>query len=162
MLYLWNAFGGGVPLKPKGYRITVAVPEADLLAEQADVRISGVHVGRVVRTEPSSAATGGDPNRKDAILEIQARYAPLRTDVRATIRRKSLAGEEYLELTPGGVDSPSVPDGGRGAGARLGPPTAAGWPAPTSRPAWRSTRCCARSTRRRASASARGSSPRPR
>src|SRR3954469_21639091 len=121
MLYLWNAFGGDVPLKPKGYRITVAVPEADLLAEQADVRISGVHVGRVVRTEPSSAATGGDPNRKDAILEIQARYAPLRTDVRATIRRKSLAGEEYLELTPGGVDSPSVPDGGRLGSANVAP-----------------------------------------
>jgi virulence factor Mce-like protein len=121
MLYLWNAFGGGVPLKPKGYRVTLALPEADLLAEQADVRISGVSVGRVVRTERSTTAGGGDANRKDAILEIDPRYAPLRRDVRATIRRKSLAGEEYLELTPGGVKTAPVPDGGRLASANVAP-----------------------------------------
>jgi virulence factor Mce-like protein len=112
MLYLWNAFGGAVPLKPQGYRVTVALPEADLLAQQADVRISGVSVGKVIRTERSTTSSG-DPNRKDALLEIDPRYAPLRGDVRATIRRKSLAGEEYLELTPGGPSSPAVPDGGR-------------------------------------------------
>jgi phospholipid/cholesterol/gamma-HCH transport system substrate-binding protein len=121
MLYLWNAFGGSVPLKPQGYRVTLALPEADLLAEQADVRISGVSVGRVVRVERSTATGGGDPNRKDAILEIDHRYAPLRQDVRATIRRKSLAGEEYLELTPGGVDTPAVRDGGRLASANVAP-----------------------------------------
>ncbi|HWI72178.1 MAG TPA: MlaD family protein, partial [Baekduia sp.] len=48
MLFLWNAFGGSVPLKPRGYRVVVALPEADLLAQEADVRISGVSVGRVV------------------------------------------------------------------------------------------------------------------
>jgi phospholipid/cholesterol/gamma-HCH transport system substrate-binding protein len=121
MLYLWNAFGGSVPLKPKGYRVTVALPEADLLAQQAEVRISGVTVGRVVRTERSTASGGGDPNRKDAVLEIEARYAPLRGDARATIRRKSLAGEEYLELTPGFPGTPAVPDGGRLAGANVAP-----------------------------------------
>jgi phospholipid/cholesterol/gamma-HCH transport system substrate-binding protein len=115
MLFLWNAFGGSVPLKPKGYRVTVALPEADLLTEQADVRISGVSVGRVVRT----ARTTG--NRKDAIVEIDPRYAPLRGDVRATIRHKSLAGEEYLELTPGGTAAPALPDGGRLASAQVAP-----------------------------------------
>jgi virulence factor Mce-like protein len=113
MLYLWNAFGGGVPLKAKGYRVVVALPEADLLAQQADVRISGVSVGQVVRTERSNG------NRKDAVLEIDAPYAPLRRDVRATIRRKSLAGEEYLELTPGGPRTAPVPDGGRLASANV-------------------------------------------
>src|SRR4051794_23559066 len=117
MLYLWNAFGGGVPLKAKGYQVTVALPEADLLAQQADVRISGVSVGRVVRT----GRDAGDANRKDAVLEIDARYAPLRRDVRATIRRKSLAGEEYLELTPGGPSAPAVADGGRLAAANVAP-----------------------------------------
>jgi phospholipid/cholesterol/gamma-HCH transport system substrate-binding protein len=120
MLFLWNAFGGAVPLKPQGYRVTVALPEADLLAEQADVRISGVTVGRVVRTEPSTGA-GSDANRKDAIVEIEARYAPLRRDVRATIRHKSLAGEEYLELSPGGPDAAAVADGGRLASANVAP-----------------------------------------
>jgi virulence factor Mce-like protein len=117
MLFLWNAFGGDVPLKPKGYRVTLALPEADLLADQADVRISGVHVGTVVRTEPGTDAA--DPNRKDAVLEIEPRYAPLRRDVRAIIRRKSLAGEEFLELTPGNAGTPAVPDGGRLAAANV-------------------------------------------
>lgn len=121
MLYLWNAFGGGVPLKPKGYRVVVALPEADLLAEQADVRISGVSVGRVVRTERSTTSGGGDPNRKDAILEIQPQYAPLAADVNATIRRKSLAGEEYLELTPGTLDAARLPDNGRIPSAAVAP-----------------------------------------
>jgi virulence factor Mce-like protein len=118
MLYLWNAFGGAVPLKPKGYRVTVALPEADLLATQADVRISGVSVGKVIRTAPRSAT---DRNRKDAVLEIDPRYAPLPRDVRATIRRKSIAGEEYLELTPGTRTASAVPDGGRIADANVAP-----------------------------------------
>jgi virulence factor Mce-like protein len=121
MLYLWNAFGGSAPLKPKGYRVTVALPEADLLAQQADVRISGVTVGHVITSVRSTASGGGDPNRKDAILQIEARYAPLHGDVKATIRRKSLAGEEYLELTPGTAAAPAVPDGGRLPSANVAP-----------------------------------------
>jgi phospholipid/cholesterol/gamma-HCH transport system substrate-binding protein len=119
MLYLWNAFGGPVPLKPKGYRVTIALPEADLLTEQADVRISGVSVGRVVSTERTTSST--DPNRKDAVVQIDPAYAPLHGDVKAIIRRKSLAGEEYLELTPGSRRAPAVPDGGRLANANVAP-----------------------------------------
>jgi ABC-type transporter Mla subunit MlaD len=74
-----------------------------------------VSVGKVIQTQ---RATG---NRKDAVLEIDSRYAPLRRDVRATIRRKSLAGEEYLELTPGGVATVPVADGGRLASANVAP-----------------------------------------
>jgi phospholipid/cholesterol/gamma-HCH transport system substrate-binding protein len=119
MLYLWNAFGGSVPLKPKGYRVTVALPEADLLSAEADVRISGVTVGHVVSTERTTSRT--DPNRKDAVLEIDPAYAPLHGDVKAIIRRKSLAGEEYLELTPGGPSGPTIADGGRLPNANVAP-----------------------------------------
>jgi virulence factor Mce-like protein len=117
LLFLWNAFGGTIPLKPKAYRLTIALPEADLLSTQADVRISGVTVGHVISTERTTSAS--DPNRKDAVLEIEHDYAPLHTDVKATIRRKSLAGEEYLELTPGSPRAPIVPDGGRLANANV-------------------------------------------
>jgi phospholipid/cholesterol/gamma-HCH transport system substrate-binding protein len=117
MLYLWDAFGGAVPLKPHGYRVTVALPEADLLAAQADVRVSGVTVGRVVSAGRSAVA--GD--RKDALLEIDAAYVPLREGVRATIRRKSLAGEEYLELSPGTRGAGAVADGGRLSAALVAP-----------------------------------------
>ena len=119
MLYLWNAFGGSVPLKPKGYRVTVALPEADLLSTEADVRISGVTIGHVASTERTTSTT--DPNRKDAVLEIDPAYAPLHRNVKAIIRRKSLAGEEYLELTPGGPTGPVIPDGGRLANANVAP-----------------------------------------
>jgi phospholipid/cholesterol/gamma-HCH transport system substrate-binding protein len=117
MLFLWNAFGGAVPLKPQGYRVTVALPQADMLSTQADVRISGVKVGRVVSAARNASAA--DPNRKDALLEIAPEYAPLHGDVKAVIRMKSLAGEEYLELTPGTTDAAPVPDGGRLPGANV-------------------------------------------
>jgi phospholipid/cholesterol/gamma-HCH transport system substrate-binding protein len=111
VLFLWNAFGGAVPLKPHGYRVTVGIPQADLPATQADVRISGVTIGHVVSAARNASAL--DPNRKDAVLEIDPEYAPLHADVRAMIRMKSLAGEEFLELSPGTVAAPAVADGGR-------------------------------------------------
>ncbi len=48
LMFLWESFGGPLPLKPKGYRFTVAFPRTFALAEQSDVRISGVEVGHVV------------------------------------------------------------------------------------------------------------------
>ena len=94
-----------VPLKPKGYRFHVDVPEATTLAKEADVRISGVPVGKVKddparqadrpsRTSRSScsrstcrcAGRAGDPapedaagrdlRRADAGLEVRAGRCP--------------------------------------------------------------------------------------
>src|SRR5271169_4563273 len=48
LMFLWESFGGPLPLKPKGYRFTVSFPRALSVAEQSDVRISGVDVGHVV------------------------------------------------------------------------------------------------------------------
>ena len=48
LMFLWESFGGPLPLKPKGYRFTIAFPRTLALAEQSDVRISGVNVGHVV------------------------------------------------------------------------------------------------------------------
>ena len=47
LLFLWLSFGGPIPLKPKGYRVSAQFTEATTLATEADVRISGVPVGRV-------------------------------------------------------------------------------------------------------------------
>ena len=52
LLFLWLAFGGTIPLKPKGYRFTASFTEATQLAQEADVRISGVPVGKVKTIEP--------------------------------------------------------------------------------------------------------------
>jgi phospholipid/cholesterol/gamma-HCH transport system substrate-binding protein len=105
LVFLWLSFGGSVPLQPKGYRVTVQFPEATQLAQEADVRISGVRVGRVKTREPDER-TG----LTDTVLEIEARYAPLPRDTRAILRQKTLLGETYVELSPGGL---------RGQGADL-------------------------------------------
>ncbi|HWT95861.1 MAG TPA: MlaD family protein [Solirubrobacteraceae bacterium] len=105
LLYLWMAFGGGVPFKPDGYRVDVLFPEATQLAEQSDVRISGVSVGKVVAIEP------GVRNRTKATLELDEKYAPLPADSRAVLRLKSLLGETFVELSPGNGSGRKLTEG---------------------------------------------------
>jgi virulence factor Mce-like protein len=107
LVFLWLSFGGSVPLQPEGYRVTVAFPEATQLAQEADVRISGVPVGRVKTREPNEK-TG----LTDTVLEIDARYAPLPRDTRAILRQKTLLGETYVELSAGDRNGPLLDDGG--------------------------------------------------
>jgi phospholipid/cholesterol/gamma-HCH transport system substrate-binding protein len=106
LLWLWLSFGGTVPLQPQGYRFHVHFPEATQLAQQADVRISGVPVGKVVAIER------GPDNRTDATIEMRARYAPVPHDARAMLRTKTILGETYVDLTPGNRRSGMLPDEG--------------------------------------------------
>lgn len=105
VLFLWVSFGGPVPLKPQGYRIHASFDEAVQLASEGDVRISGVTVGKVKSVAPSTGRT-------DAVLEIDERYAPLPSDVKAMLRIKTLLGETYVELTPGTKGKPTIPENG--------------------------------------------------
>jgi phospholipid/cholesterol/gamma-HCH transport system substrate-binding protein len=107
LLFLWLSFGGPIPLKPKGYRVQVGFPEATTLGLEADVRVAGVSVGKMRKKtlDPGS-------NRTLATLEIERKFAPLKTDTKATLRQKSLLGETYVELTPGSSKQ-TVPEGGR-------------------------------------------------
>jgi phospholipid/cholesterol/gamma-HCH transport system substrate-binding protein len=99
LVFLWLSFGGPVPLKPEGYRVNVPFPEATQLAKEAEVRISGVKVGRVKTTEPNK-----ETGLTDTEIEIDARFAPLPKDTRAILRQKTLLGETYVELSPGAAD----------------------------------------------------------
>src|SRR3954447_4601562 len=94
VLFLWKSFGGPSPLAPAQYRFNADFPEATQLAEAADVRISGVKVGRVVTIDLAG-------NRTRAVIEIQPRYAPIPRDIKAILRQKTLLGETYVELSPG-------------------------------------------------------------
>ena len=47
LLFLWVAFGGPTPLRAKAYIVKIPFTEAAQLANQSDVRISGVSVGKV-------------------------------------------------------------------------------------------------------------------
>jgi phospholipid/cholesterol/gamma-HCH transport system substrate-binding protein len=114
LVFLWLNFGGSVPLQPEGYRVTVGFLEATQLAQEADVRISGVRVGRVKKLEPNSR-TG----LTDTEIEIDARYAPIPKDTRAILRQKTLLGETYVELSPGTARAGNVADGGKLAAGRV-------------------------------------------
>src|SRR3954453_5140441 len=105
LIYVCVSVGGPVPLKPEGYRFKATFTEAPLLVTQADVRISGLNVGKVKKT--SRAPNGGVL----AEMEIDERYAPLASNARATLRPKSLLGQTYVELTPGTRDAPALKEG---------------------------------------------------
>ncbi|MBA2764123.1 MAG: MCE family protein, partial [Thermoleophilaceae bacterium] len=106
LLFLWISFGGPIPLKPEGYRFKAAFPEAATLAEEADVRISGVTIGTVKNKQIDERL-----NRTLVEFEVDERYAPIPADTRAILRQKTLLGETYVELTPGNEGSPSLPEG---------------------------------------------------
>ena len=106
-LFLWVTFGGPIPLQAQGYRFQVDFSEATQLAQQSDVRISGVSVGKVKSIELSNK---GD--YADAVIELDSPYAPIPDNTRAILRSKTLLGETYVELTPGSKTAPSLPEGG--------------------------------------------------
>ena len=116
LLFLWLAFGGPIPLKPQGYRFTASFSEATQLATEADVRISGVPVGRVKTIEPDN-----ETGLTRVVIELDSRYAPLPSDARAILRQKTLLGETYVELSPGSRDAPPVPEGGMLAQSQIAP-----------------------------------------
>ena len=101
-----GSFGGPLPLKPKGYRITVSFPRAFALAEQSDVKISGVDIGHVIALKTTSEG------RTEANLEIAGKYAPIRANTGAILRVKTLLGETYVELIPHGQSGPYLADDG--------------------------------------------------
>ena len=105
-LFVWRSFGGPTPLAPQGYRLHASFDQAATLTPNADVRISGVPVGKVIEVRPRGLRT-------DALIELERRFAPLPRDARAILRAKTLLGETFVELTPGTPTAPALADGGR-------------------------------------------------
>jgi phospholipid/cholesterol/gamma-HCH transport system substrate-binding protein len=107
LLFLWITFGGPTPFKARPYEINVPFKEATQLAQQSDVRISGVSVGKVQDIVLS-------PNGEQALakVDIDDKYGPIPKDTRAILRTKTLLGETYIELTPGDRNGPKLHDGG--------------------------------------------------
>ncbi len=108
LLFLWVTFGGPTPFKAKSYQVTVPFTEASQLAEQSDVRISGVDIGKVENIE-----LGPNGHESVALLNIDDKYAPLPKGTRAILRTKTLLGETYVELSPGSSEEPAMPDGSK-------------------------------------------------
>ncbi len=107
LLFLWITFGGPTPFKAKTYELKVPFTEATQLAQQSDVRISGVSVGKV-----ADIVVAPDEHHSLAKVDIDDKYAPLPAGTRAILRTKTLLGETYIELTPGNRRGPRLADGG--------------------------------------------------
>jgi phospholipid/cholesterol/gamma-HCH transport system substrate-binding protein len=115
LMFLWESFGGPLPLKPKGYRFTVAFPRTLALAEQSNVRISGVDVGHVI-----SLKLGKD-GRTHVTVEVAGQYAPVRANMHAILRQKTLLGETYVQLIPEAQSGRYLPDNGQLANSQVEP-----------------------------------------
>jgi phospholipid/cholesterol/gamma-HCH transport system substrate-binding protein len=106
LMFLWLAFGGPIPLKPEGYRFKVRVPEAPTLAQEADVRIAGVNVGKIKQKELDKGGA-----RTIVTVELKDQYAPIPKDSRAMLREKTLLGETYMDIAPGHKSAGMLKDG---------------------------------------------------
>ena len=126
LLFLWSAFGGPVPFAPEGYRVKVPVTEGVQLAEQSDVRIANVSVGKVRTIELEDE--GENRDRAIAELEIDESYAPIPEDTRAILRQKTLLGETYVELTPGSEEAPTLAEDANATATATWPSVGARWP----------------------------------
>ncbi len=115
LLFLWESFGGPIPLKSKGYRFAVSFPRTLALAEQSEVRISGVQVGHVVSLKLNNEG------RTQATLELASQYAPIRANTRAILRQKTLLGETYVQLIPEGRTGPFLHDESKLADSQVEP-----------------------------------------
>jgi virulence factor Mce-like protein len=116
LLFLWLSFGGTIPLNPEGYRFEAAFPDATQLPNQADVRIAGVTVGKVIdkKLDPQG-------NRTLVTMQMSNQFAPIHKDARAILRTKTILGETYVQLTPGTPNSPMLRDGGELARSNVQP-----------------------------------------
>jgi virulence factor Mce-like protein len=113
LIFLWLSFGGPIPLKPERYRVQVHVPEAATLAQEADVRMAGITVGKIKQKELDK---GGATTL--VTIDIDPKFAPIPKDSRFILRQKTLLGETYAEITPGTKreggtlkDGGTLPDG---------------------------------------------------
>jgi phospholipid/cholesterol/gamma-HCH transport system substrate-binding protein len=105
MIFVWTQFGGTIPFSPQGYRIHALFRETGLLVPNADVRISGVNVGKVATVEAQGV-------NSLVTMNIRPQYAPIPVDTSAILREKTLLGEAYIELSTGNGRGKKFPDGG--------------------------------------------------
>lgn len=108
LLFVWVAFGGPTPLAARGYEVKLPLTQIGQLAEQSEVDISGVEIGRVKSIDLGEGAEEGSAI---VTLNIEPEYAPIPKDTRAILRAKSLLGEAYIELTPGDKRDGMLEDG---------------------------------------------------
>ena len=63
----------------------------------------------------------GSDGRTHATIEVAGQYAPIRANMHAILRQKTLLGETYVQLIPEGQSGPYLPDGGQLAERQVEP-----------------------------------------
>ena len=112
ILFVWLSLGGSTPLQASGYRIHAFFSDASQLSPNADVRIAGVTVGKVITVKQVGLDT-------DATIQLRPDFVPLPADSRAILRQKTLLGETFVQLTPGTPGSRTLQDGSRLAASQI-------------------------------------------
>src|SRR3978361_2068648 len=100
------AFTKHIPFTSYGYELKATFTNSANVALKSPVRIAGVEVGKVIKTERDGDAT-------TVVFPVDGDGRPIHQDAFATIRpRIFLEGNLFVELDPG---SPSSPAFGPGA-----------------------------------------------
>ena len=93
-------FGGAA-----GYDVKVCFDSVSGLAEDVQVEVAGVEVGRVRKISLENG-------KALVVLRINSNVM-LTKDVKAVIRTKGILGDRYVELIPGSSAAPLIQDGGK-------------------------------------------------
>lgn len=100
------AFTGHVPFTSYGYQLKATFSNGVNISTNSPVRIAGVDVGRVIKTERDGDAT-------TVTFTVEGKGRPVHDDAFAAIRpRIFLEGNFFIDLSPG---SPSAPEMDSGA-----------------------------------------------
>jgi virulence factor Mce-like protein len=93
-----------------GYTLHAAFPDADGVPTAADVRVSGVDVGKVLDVSHDR----NYPGETVVTMQINDSHSvPVYANGYAMVRPKTLLGEKYVDLTVGNsASSEPIPDGG--------------------------------------------------
>ncbi len=91
--------------KGHAQRVSVEFPDIAGLNEKSTVRISGVPVGKVAKIHLGKAGKGAIVD-----LDIDNPDVDLRVGASASVANLGLLGEKYVELVPGPVGKPALPE----------------------------------------------------
>jgi len=86
-----------------GYHVTVDLPRAGGLFQNAEVTYRGVPIGRVEEMRASPEGV-----RAEVVITTDL---DVPRDVEVLVRTRSAIGEQYLDLRPQGTDGPTLADG---------------------------------------------------
>jgi phospholipid/cholesterol/gamma-HCH transport system substrate-binding protein len=107
-IVVYAGFSKHVPFT-HGFRVKAVFTNANNVRPNSPVRIAGVNIGKVTKV---SAYKGGDGNLSLVTMEIDKQGLPIHKDATLKVRpRIFLEGNEFVDLSPGTPNAPTIDDG---------------------------------------------------